>query len=52
VVFYKRAYFWWLAKEKALGGWPLPWPVTYLRRLNQTIEKIFGNKKAFIILTE
>jgi hypothetical protein len=39
---------WLLAKRKALGGWPLLWPDTYLRRLNQTIEKIFINNEALI----
>jgi hypothetical protein len=34
---------WWLAERKALGGWPLLWPDTYIRRLNQTNEKMFSN---------
>jgi hypothetical protein len=38
---------WWLAK-KALGGWPLLWPDTYLRGLNQTNEKNIAGQKSFV----
>jgi hypothetical protein len=39
-------------KENAVGGWPLLWPDTYLRRLNQTNEKIFYTKKHLLISQE
>jgi hypothetical protein len=38
--------------KRSIGGRPLLWPVTYVRRLNQTNQKIFVNKKAFLRLTK
>jgi hypothetical protein len=31
-----------------VGGWPILWPDTYLRRLNQTNEKIAVTQKALV----
>jgi hypothetical protein len=33
--------------KKAVGGWPLLWPDTYLRRLNQTNEKKHSQSEVF-----
>jgi hypothetical protein len=38
----------WLAEKEAVGGWPLLWPVTFIRRLNLTNWKNSGTKKRMI----
>jgi hypothetical protein len=37
-----------LTPVDVVGGWPLLWPDTYLRRLNQTIEKIIASQKSLV----